>query len=312
MSRDHRILILSADAPEYERLLQEQGFGPMVVAALTQPVDLDFDAQRANVVLGDPDCVAPVLECLSRLEWVQSTWAGVRPLLEAGYRQAYQLTGVKGVFGAAVSEYVFCFALMHERNLLGGQIPKLWNPAPAGRLRGKTMAILGVGSIGAWVAGTAKHFGMHTVGFTRLSRDCRDIDRYRDIGDLAAAVGSVDYLVSVLPDTPDTSRLLNREVFSAMKPTAMLMNVGRANVIDDEALIEALNLEMFAAAVLDVFRQEPLPNEHPFWLTPNLVVTSHTAAVTVPGDIVSIFVDNFDRFRRDAPLKHLIDRRRGY
>jgi len=311
MSKDHRILILSTDAQEYERLLREQGFGPMVVAAFTQPADLEADARLANVVLGDPDCVAPVLNSLSRLEWVQSTWAGVRPLLDAA-RRDYRLTGVKGVFGAAISEYVFCYALMHVRRLLDGQFPQHWSSVPADQLRDKTMAILGVGSIGARVAGTAKHFGMRTIGFTHSSRGCSDIDRYRDINDLAAAVGTVDYLVSILPDTPQTTHLLNRQIFTAMKPTAMLINVGRANVIDDEALIDALRSRRFAAAVLDVFREEPLPEQHPFWSTPNLVVTSHTAAVTAPGDIVPIFLDNFDRFCRNLPLKFLVDRQRGY
>ena len=312
MSRNHRILILSTDAPEYERLLRERGFGGMVVAALRRPVALEADGETANIVLGDPDCVAAVLDRLVNLEWVQSTWAGVRPLLDAECRATYRLTGVKGVFGPAVSEYVFCFALMHARKLLGVPRTKQWSPTPAARLRGQTMAILGVGSIGARVAGTAKHFGMRTIGFTRTSRDCRHIDHYHDIDDLANVVSGVDYLVSVLPDTPDTTKLLDHDVFTAMKPTALLINAGRANVIDDEALIEALVSRTLAAAVLDVFRQEPLPASHPFWSTPGLIITSHTAAVTLPRDVVPIFVDNFERLCRNAPLNYLIDRDRGY
>ncbi|MDH3281035.1 MAG: D-2-hydroxyacid dehydrogenase, partial [Gammaproteobacteria bacterium] len=119
-------------------------------------------------------------------------------------------------------------------------------------------------------------------------------------------------LVSVLPDTPDTTKLLDHDVFTAMKPTALLINAGRANVIDDEALIEALVSRTLAAAVLDVFRQEPLPASHPFWSTPGLIITSHTAAVTLPRDVVPIFVDNFERLCRNAPLNYLIDRDRGY
>ncbi len=312
MGRDERILILSTDAREYALLLRQRGLDALIVAAVERPEDLPAEAETANIVLGDPDRVAAVLGRLAGLDWIQSTWAGIKPLLEAEAQTEHRLTGVKGVFGPAVSEYVFCFALMHARRLLGAQRARAWSPTAVARLQGQTMAILGVGSIGAHVARTAKHFGMRTIGFSRASRACPDIDEYRRIDDLANVIAEVDYLVGVLPDTPHTTHLLNREVFAAMKSTALLINTGRANVIDDDALLEALGRGCPAAAVLDVFRQEPLPPAHPFWSTPNLFITAHTAAVTRPTDVVPIFVDNLERLRRGKPLNYLIDPDRGY
>ncbi len=312
MSRDPNILIISTDAPTYQRLLRDAGWGDHVVAAMTSPDGWHAGASSAKVVLGDPDLVAVVLDRLTHLEWVQSTWAGVRPLLAAEGRGDYTLTGVKDVFGAAMAEYVFCFALMHARNRLFGNPVRTWDPTPVEGLRGKTMGILGVGSIGARVARTAKHFGMHTVGVTRTSRNCACIDRYRNVVELDDMVSELDFLVSLLPDTEATADLLNEDVFAAMKPSALLINAGRANVIDDHALVKALEHGSLAGAVLDVFREEPLPITHPFWSAANVIITSHTAAVTVPADVVPLFIGNLERFLCGSGLQNVIDRRRGY
>lgn len=304
-----RLLIVSSDAQQYRELLCDAGLQLSVAADAER---IHGAASRCNIVLGDPDLVAKVLDRLDNLEWVQSTWAGVAPLIGAACRHDYRLTGVKGVFGPAMAEYVFCYLLMHERDTVRRHRDRRWNPTRPGRLRGRHIGFMGVGSIGEHVASTAKHFEMHTRGYTRSSRRCAAIDRYYSQHDLLEFVAGLDYLVALLPDTPETTDLLNSQVFAHMQSSAVLINAGRANVINDADLIQALNTGAIAGAVLDVVREEPLAREHPFWQTPNMLVTSHTAAITIPSDIVSIFKDNLERYRRGTPLNYQIDFQRGY
>ena len=214
------------------------------------------------------------------------------------------------VFGGLMSEYVFAYALAHERKLLEkyrAQQEKRWDPTPPGSLRGKTMGLLGVGTIGASVAQTAKAFGMRVKGYTRHSEQSSDIDEYFHGGELSTFARDLDYLVSVMPATKRTRGMVDADFLRALPPRAVFINPGRGGVVDEPALAAALHEGRLAAAVLDVFQQEPLPSEHVFWRTPNLLISSHTAALSFPEDITPIFVDNYRRFLRAEPLKYRVD-----
>src|SRR4051812_42800740 len=144
---------------------------------------------------------------LTGLRWAQSTWAGVEPLLDPTLRRDYVLTNARGVFGPQMSEYVFAYVLAHERKLFekrASQAAGRWDPSPPARVRGKQLGLLGVGTIGAALAATAKHFGMRVKGYTRVSEDVADVDEYFH-GALAACAtrfaADLDYLVCVMPDT---------------------------------------------------------------------------------------------------------------
>jgi phosphoglycerate dehydrogenase-like enzyme len=122
----------------------------------------------------------------------------------------------------------------------------------------------------------------------------------------------LDYLVSVLPNTHGTQKLVNASVFEALPAHAVFMNVGRGASVDEQALVDALHQNKIAAAILDVFEQEPVPQESPLWTTPNLLMTFHTSAPSLPEDLAKLFIENYKLFHAGIPLKHQVDFEKGY
>jgi len=305
------ILVLSKQAEAYATLLGPQLDQPLWVS--TKCPDRR-ELERVSVVLADPDLVAPIIPYMPSLRWLQSTWAGVTPLLK-GSCQHYRLTNIKEVFGPLMSEYVFAYLLAHERQLLAHHAAnqaRQWFPQPPGVLRTKTLGLMGVGSIGRHLATSARHFGLRVLGYSRTTAVVPELDLHFGPTELVAMLGQCDYVVASLPSTLATRNLLNAQTIAAIKPGAVLINVGRGNLIEEVALMEALQTGHLAAAVLDVLRQEPLPAEHPLWSTPNLTITSHTAAPSLVEDIAPIFLDNYHRYRRGDPLRFEVDFARGY
>ena len=246
---------------------------------------------------------------MTGLRWAQATWAGVEPLLDPSLRRDYTLTNARGVFGGLMSEYVVTYLLAHERRLLEkyrAQLDNKWDATPPGSLRGKQMGLLGVGTIGAALARTAKHFGMRVKGYTRQSEDSRDVDAYYH-GDALAA-----FAADLMPATVRTRHVVDAAFLRALPPRAVFVNPGRGGVVDEPALAAALQEGRLAGAVLDVFQQEPLPAGHVFWRTPNLLITSHTAALSFPQDIAPVFIDNYRRLLRGEPLKYRVDFEQEY
>ena len=267
-----------------------------------------------RVLFGNPGIIAPVLRRMQEVEWIQSSWAGVTPLIEHE-RRDYQLTGVKDVFGPQMSEYVFGYLLAHELRILERkkqQDERRWFRDHSGMLEGKTIGILGTGSIGAHVAGTAQAFGMRVLGLSRTGSPAAGFEQVLQTSQIDSFIRECDYLVSTLPQTPATDDLLNRQTLESAREGALFINVGRSNVIDDVALIAALESGRLGGAVLDVFDEEPLLDDSPLWDAPNLLVTAHISAVSHPLLLVPIFVDNYRRFISGAPLKHVIDFSAGY
>jgi len=197
-------------------------------------------------------------------------------------------------------------------NRIDAQKNREWKRDESGTLRGKTIGLLGVGSIGEHLAGTAKHFGMKVHGFTRGSETSTAVDRYFHGDDLLQFAAGLDYVVSVLPRTTETNKLVDEAFLDALPNHAVFVNVGRGNSVDEPALAKALNEGKLAAAVLDVFAQEPVPRDHPFWNTPNLYMTYHTSAVSYPEDITKLFIENYGLYLEGKPLRYVVDFERGY
>ncbi len=187
-----------------------------------------------------------------------------------------------------------------------------WKRTDPGVLRGKTIGLLGVGSIGAHLAGTARHFAMKVRGFTRESETSDQVDRYYHGDDLLQFAEGLDYLVCVLPRTEATNKIVDESLLAALPSHAIFINVGRGNAVDEPALAKALHEGRLAAAVLDVFDQEPLPKEHFFWTTPNLYMTYHTSAISYPEDITRVFIENYRLYIEGKPLKYVVDFEKGY
>lgn len=310
----HKLLILSRRAPEYRKLIDAAALAHLDVTSTSDPAEAIARANDRDLMLGDPSLVRETLSSMKRLRWVQATWAGVEPLLDSSLRRDYVLTNAR-VFGSLMREYVFAYLLAHERLVLqkyASQQVGRWDPSPPGSLRGKLLGLLGVGSIGAALASMAKHFGMRVRGYTRASEACPDVDAYFHGDDRLRFAKDLDYLVSTLPNTGGTRRLVDAELLRALPPRAVFVNPGRGSVVDEAALAAALRDGRLAGAVLDVFQEEPLPPTHEFWRTPNLLITSHTAALSFPEDIAPVFVENYERLLRGEPLRHQVDFERGY
>jgi phosphoglycerate dehydrogenase-like enzyme len=301
-----KLLILSRDEDEYKQLIGSAQLPNLEFT--TEPEDCD-------IVLGEPKLIQDKLPLLSTLRWTQSIYAGVEPLVDPAQRRDYVLTNARGVFGELMSEYVFGYLLFLEKRILErihSQQAKQWQRPESGVLRGKTIGLLGVGSIGAHLAETAKHFGMTVKGFTRESEISTNVDKYYHSEDLLEFADGLDYLVSVLPTTRDTNKIVDANLLNALPSHAIFINVGRGNAVDESALVNALNDGKLAAAVLDVFEKEPLPEAHPFWTTPNLYMTFHTSAISYPEDITKLFVENYQLYIQNKPLKYQVDFEKGY
>ena len=308
------ILVLARDAADYDPLLEPVRAEGATIVLAESAAQARGLAATPSVMLGEPDLVAEVLDALPALRWVQSTWAGVTPLIEHP-RRDYRLTGVKDVFGPQMAEYVLGYLLAHQLRLLerlGRQAQRDWWPEPSSTLAGRTLGVMGTGSIGAEIARRAQLFDLAVVGLSRAGRPRAGFDRVWPAAGLTTFLAQADFVVSVLPDTTATRGLLDAPAIAAMRPGAYFVNVGRGSVVDEDALAAALNAGRLGGAALDVFRTEPLPASSPLWHAENTLITAHVAARSWPRDIAALFIDNYRRFVAGEPLRYAVDFDRGY
>lgn len=301
-----KLIILSHDKDKYQQLIE---------AAQLPDLEIVNDPAQADIALGEPKAIRDQLPHLPKLKWAQAIYAGVEPLVDPAQRRDYVLTNARGVFGEWMSEYVFGYLLFLEKRMLDrirAQDARQWKRDEAGTLRGKTIGLLGVGSIGAHLAETAKHFQMKVKGYTKSSEESSLVDQYYHGDDLLKFAEGLDYIVSVLPRVQETNKLVDEAFLNALPRHAVFVNVGRGNSVDETALAKALNEGKLGAAVLDVFEQEPVPSDHPFWDTPNLYMTYHTSAISYPEDITRLFVENYSLYHEGKPLKYVVNFQQGY
>ncbi len=308
------VFIASHDAEDYARLLARELGDQVPVNTVVRRAAVLAGYDGEPILLGRPDFLVDLLKSRPPVQWVQSTWAGVTPLVEIDFRD-YRLTGVKDVFGRQMAEYVFGYLLVHELRLeqrRDSQHQHRWDDTPSGTLGGKVMGIMGTGSIGIHLAHMARAFAITPIGFNSRGEPLEPFAQVYTGDTLTAFLQQCDYLVGVLPATPATSNLLDAAAFAAMKKSAYLVNVGRGNLVDDDALVNALREQQLAGAVLDVFRDEPLAADSVLWDAPGLRITGHVAAVSLAADIARLFVDNYRRFTSGEKLQHLVDFDKGY
>ncbi|MDH4257023.1 MAG: D-2-hydroxyacid dehydrogenase [Gammaproteobacteria bacterium] len=307
-------LIVTTVAREFAEEIERLADFPIRVRACTSAQEALAAYAGETVLFGSPGMIAEILPRLPRVRWVQSSWAGVTPLIELG-RRDYVLTGVRDVFGPQMSEYVIGYLLAHELRILRrvkAQRGQQWLRDHSGMLGGKRLGIMGTGSIGRHIAATASCLGMRAVGLSRSGRSVDGFEQVFAVDRLYEFLGEVDHLVSVLPQTAGTDRLLDAGALACLPAGACFINVGRSNVVDHAALRAALSGGRLGCAVLDVFDAEPLPAGSPLWNTPDLLVTAHIAAISHPLLIVPVFVENYRRWINDRPLQYVIDFDAGY
>jgi phosphoglycerate dehydrogenase-like enzyme len=315
MNTPDKLLILTRNSKRYAELLTDRRIQHLDIFAYDVPDDVGKEIEACNIILGEPDRVAQVFDSVSQLQWVQSTFAGVEPLLEPNRRNDYLLTNVKDIFGPMMSEYVFGYVIALERHIFKiakNQRKKRWKGLRYRTLNKVTLGVCGVGSIGRHIAATAKHFGMTVWGYRKSGKPVAQVDRMFTKPDLLEFLSVPDYIVITLPHTPETEHIFDQAAFDAMKNSAVLINVGRGRVVSESSLIQALNAGKVRGAVLDVFEQEPLTSDNPLWDMDNVWITPHISAYSFAEDIVTIFMENYKRFKSGKPLLYTVDFNKGY
>ncbi|WP_026375915.1 D-2-hydroxyacid dehydrogenase [Aestuariibacter salexigens] len=309
----NKLSILSKDAQHYATLFKTAKFADLEINAY-QTLPEHQSVADTQIFFGNPQLIARAIDEGARPRWVQSSWAGNTPLLNSSW-QGFTLTGVKGVFGSAMCEYVFTYLLYFSRNVEGfrqAQQQRDWCKPSYSALNGKTLGIMGVGDIGSAVASMALQWGMQVIGLSRSGRPHSAVSTMYASTDKLAFAAELDFVVCLLPDTPDTEHLIDDKFLRTLPSHCVLINAGRGSVIDDAALVGCLQARKIKAAVLDVFQHEPLPASHPYWLLDNVYITQHTAAESTPEMIAPIFIDNYSRYIQGKPLQYVIDFAKGY
>jgi phosphoglycerate dehydrogenase-like enzyme len=261
---------------------------------------------------------AGLLPRMPKLRWAQAMSAGVEgwlalPDLPAGLT----LTCARGTHTESMPENIVG-ALFHVakpyRIVAEHQKQSKWVHTVAQPLSGKTLGILGLGAIGAEVARIAAALGMRVIGTRRRVGPVANVAEVLPGSRTDEVLAQSDFVLLLLPATPETENFIDATRLSRMKPGAWLLNFGRGQVVKDDDLIAAVKGRKIAGALLDVFRQEPLPPEHPFWTTEGIIVLPHIGGPHPQRDrfVARLFVDNLGRFLDGAPLREVVDRTAGY
>ena len=309
------LLVLDHDEALYVSALKKRNLPQLNIYSAQNSEAAEHSIAQADIILGRPADAALVLDRAKKLRWLQSTFAGVEPLCAEGLRTDYLLTGVKDVFGPLMSEYVFAYILAGERSLFKtreNQRSKVWSPIPYQGLDSLTIGIVGLGSIGKSIAATARHFGMRVLGMKRTPGSVDNVDEVFLSSEKPAFLPLVDYLVITLPATRQTTGFIGLEDLKLMKPSAIVMAVGRGCNIDQDGLIAALQKKYIGGAVLDVFEEEPLPEASPLWDMDNVCITPHNSAFSFPERITALFCENYRRFLAGRTLQYVVDFENGY
>jgi D-2-hydroxyacid dehydrogenase (NADP+) len=274
---------------QYRDRLQQR-FPEVAMTLVDHPSKVGPHIASADaLVTFTPMMTAKVLEQAKSLKWIQTLGTGVDNLIDQPtLRKDVVVTNVRGIHGAPVSEAALATMLALARGLPGAvraQDARQWRRWPAQLLHDKTVGIFGVGLIAEALAPKCKAFGMRVVGVSSAPRPVAGFDRMHGRDELLQVAGDLDFLVLLTPLTEATRNSVDAKVFAAMKPTSFLINLARGGVVDEPALVEALNTGRIGGAALDVFNQEPLPADHPFWSMQNVLITTHQ------GGFCDVYID---------------------
>lgn len=255
--------------------------------------------------------------------WVHSLSAGVEKLMVPGFRESpVPLTNARGVFKRSLAEFAILGILYfykRVRRLVESQRASHWDDFKVDWLPGKVLGVVGYGEIGRECALLAHALGMKIHAVRRQpSRSKGDpiLEQTFPPEQLHEMLRHCDAVVAAAPNTPETHHMLSDAAFAAMKPSTIVINVGRGPVIDEPALIRALQSGTIGAAALDVFEQEPLPRESPLWSMENVLISPHCTDRTHDPDwldlSMKLFAENFERYVAGQPLHNIVDKEAGY
>lgn len=304
------------------------------IAVLAPHVRIVAGLDRAEAVRRAPEAhgadasyaTPEFLRAARNLVWLQAQSAGVdRWVGMQGIRDVDRitLTNMRGVHGPAIADHAFAMLLALTRDLpghLAGRAKAQWRRGGSGDLEpialdGRTLLVVGLGGIGTEIARRGHGFGMHVIATRRGDDPAPDyVERVGKPDQLLAMLPEADVVAIAVPLTPETEHLFDARAFTAMKPKSYLVNIARGQVVDQDALVDALRSRKLAGACLDVTDPEPLTPGHPLWNFPNVVITPHVASDAVLTDARrwALFRENLRRFDAGEPLYNVVDKKAGY
>lgn len=261
-----------------------------------------------------------LLERAEKLKWIMVASAGVEKMaLEEIAKRNILVTNVRGIHKTPMAESILAHILALKRSvakIYEIQASKDWKyKFDSSELRGSTALILGPGAIGTEIGRLLQAFGVKTIGCNRSGKQTDFMDATIQFDQLVSKLPEADFVISVLPSTAETKGLLTEVHFDVMKDSAVFLNFGRGDLLEEEMLIRVLEEKKIAHAVLDVFQTEPLPEESPFWTLPNCTVSPHVSSKS--GKYIEralvIFQENLERLTNgESNLENIVDVRKGY
>jgi glyoxylate/hydroxypyruvate reductase A len=252
----------------------------------------------------------------ANLRLIQKTGAGVNNILaDHSLPAAVQIARLQtNTSGTEMAEYALAYVLQEQRHIRQyhhHQARSEWVAYPPRKTGDTTVAVLGLGRIGQLVAQRFVDNGFAVLGWSRSPRNLDNVGCFAGQEGIAQILPLADYVISVLPSTPQTVHIFNYDLLQRFKPESLLINVGRGDLVDEADLIRALDDGLLAGAVLDVMSIEPLPSDNPLWLHPRIQLTPHISGYHL-GDAILDIAENYRRLQNGEPLLHLVDRNKGY
>jgi phosphoglycerate dehydrogenase-like enzyme len=315
------LLVIANSMASYLGLL-EQIAEPIDIQAGSDLEFLKARAPNADVLLNagpEGKLLQAVFPLAKKVQWVHTLSAGVDKLLFPELVESpVPLTNGRGAFKDGLAEFAIAAMLFFAkdfRRLVRNQEAHRWEHFDVAFLRGQVLGVVGYGEIGRESARLARALGMQVVATSRRGANSGNADaQVYPLEQLREMLSVCDYVLLATPLTPETKGMIGEAELSAMKSSAVIINVGRGPVIVEAALITALEQKQIRGAALDVFDKEPLPEGHPFYRLNNVLLSPHSADHTVGWEQLAmhIFLENFERFRNGQPLTNVVDKKAGY
>jgi phosphoglycerate dehydrogenase-like enzyme len=285
------------------------------------------DAEKLPALLKETEILLTFLKCdrkmigvAPKLKWIQAISAGVdfMPLDEIR-RRGIVLTNGRGIHMIHMAEYAMAAIVNLARgfhSMFRNQLQKNWDRSvPQEEIHGATVGIIGLGAIGAEIAKKAAFMGMHVIGVKRTPGPVGHVEEVYAPEDMAAVFRRSDYIINLLPYTPETEKKIDRQFFDQMKPTACFINIGRGRTVNEDDLIAALRDKKIRAMVSDVYYTEPLPPESPLWDLDNVILTPHICGVSPQymDRAMQIIAHNVNVYlSKQGEMINLVDLKAGY
>ncbi len=304
-----KVLIWAREADFFRARLSARMPDFTFVSATARADALKAGADCDVLMARNDESFEGVAEAMPRLRWIQALTTGTERI-EAIPRLPQQviITAARGFHGPQMSELAFLSMLSLSRNfrqVLANQRERRWERWPQKLLIGKTVVILGIGAIGEEVAQRCRAFGMKVIGIDAVRKAAPGVDAIHPPARLTEIVAAADFLIVLVPYTKDTHHLVNAAVLEAMKPSGVLINLCRGQVVDEAALIRTLSAGRIGGAALDVFETEPLPADSPLWDLPNVIVTPHIGGMSdiYAEQVLPVLIDNLLAYAAGTPTR---------